>query len=123
MKLHVLDFPLAVVRLEPTEPVPEYALQSPFFSITKTASELSLFLAEDCVPEGTDASTGWRAFHIEGTIDIGITGIISALTMPLAAKQISVFSISTHDTDYLIVPDDRLEDAIDVLRRAGYQWV
>lgn len=123
MNLHILDFPLAVVRLEPTEPIPAFALKSPFFSITKTAEELSVFLAEDCVPEGMDASRGWRAFHVDGTIDLGITGIISALTMPLAAKQISVFSISTHDTDYLIVPDARLEDAIDVLRRAGFHWV
>jgi|TARA_B110000438_G_scaffold277533_1_gene300253 hypothetical protein len=123
MNLHVVDFPLAVVRLEPSDPIPDFALKSPFFSITKTATELSLFLAEDCVPEGMDASTGWRAFHIEGTIDLGLTGVISALTMPLATKQISVFSISTHDTDYLIVPDDRLEDAIELLQRAGFQWV
>ena len=61
MNLHVVDFPLAVVRLEPSDPIPDFALKSPFFSITKTATELSLFLAEDCVPEGMDASTGWRA--------------------------------------------------------------
>lgn len=123
MNLHILDFPLAVVRFDPSEAIPEFALKSPFFSITKTSTELSVFLAADCVPAGLQASTGWRAFHVDGIIDLGITGIISALTMPLAAKQISVFSISTHDTDYLIVPDDRLEDAVDVLSRAGFQWV
>jgi hypothetical protein len=123
MDLHLLDFPLAVVHLQPTDPIPDFVWQSPFYSITRTADELSLFLAADCVPEGMEASTGWRAFHVTGTIDLGIFGIISALTMPLAARQISVFSISTHDTDYLIVPEDRLEDAVELLSRAGFQWV
>ena len=120
MNLRLLDEPLAVLRLAPTDPIPDYVWSSPFFSITRTHEELSLFLAAEAIPEGVKASTGWRAMHVVGSLDFSLFGIISALTMPLAAKQISVFSISTHDTDYLIVPEDRLEDAIDVLKRNGH---
>lgn len=123
MKLHVLDFELAVVRLDPNSAIPDYVLKSPFFSITRTTEELSLFAAADCIPHTIDASRNWRAFHVVGNIDFETCGIISGLTLPLAAKQISVFSISTHDTDYLIVPVDRLDDAVDVLSRAGHQFV
>lgn len=123
MKLHLLDFELGVLHLAPDASVPDYVWSSPFYSITRTQDELSLFLAADCIPEGEQASRDWRAFHVVGHLDFEVVGIISSLTMPLAAKQISVFSISTHDTDYLVVPADRLEDAIDVLTRSGHRFV
>ncbi|MFP4281653.1 MAG: ACT domain-containing protein [Opitutales bacterium] len=123
MKLHLLDFELAVLRLAPDADIPAFVWESPFYSLTRTPDELSLFLAAEVIPAGIPATAGWRAFHVVGSLDLSMFGIISALTMPLAAKQISVFSISTHDTDYLIVPADRLEDAMDVLSRAGHQFV
>lgn len=120
MQLRLLDFPLSVLRLQPEDAIPAFVWKSPFFSITRTASELSVFLASEVLPPEVGAVGGWRAFYVVGNLDMSLTGIISGLTMPLAAKQISVFSISTHDTDYLLVPADRLEDAIDVLGRAGH---
>lgn len=123
MKLHLLEAELAVIRHEPTDPIPEWVWTSGFFSLTKTSDELSIFCEATVVPESENGVAGWRAIRVAGTLDLSLCGIISALTFPLAAKQISVFSISTHDTDYLIVPQDRLDDAIDVLRRAGHSFV
>jgi uncharacterized protein len=122
MRLHLLDFELGVLHFPPEAEIPAFVWSSPFYSITRTADELSLFLAADRIPEGFTASRGWRAFHVVGNLDFEVVGIISGLTMPLAAKQISVFSISTHDTDYLLVPADRLEDAMDILTRAGHRF-
>jgi hypothetical protein len=123
MKLQLLESELAVIRRQPSDPIPDWVWQASFCSVTKTDDELSIFCSVDVVPETEKATAGWRAFRVVGTIDFEIIGIISSLTMPLAAKQISVFSISTHDTDYLVVPDERLNDAIDVLQRSGHQFV
>ena len=109
MKLHLLEYNMGVIRLDPETPIPDFVWQSPFYSITRTVSELSLFLAADSIPESVEASREWRALHVVGSLDFEVSGVISGLTLPLASRQISVFSISTYETDYLIVPSDRVE--------------
>ena len=123
MNLHILEFELGVIRLEPDAAIPDFVWDSPFLSITKTPHELSLFLSSNSIPDSLHASRDWRALHVAGPIDLEVTGIIAGLTLPLAARQISVFSISTYETDYLIVPSARLDDAVDLLKSAGHQFV
>lgn len=123
MELQVLPHSLSVVRLSPGDEIPRWAMDSPFFSITRTDDELSIFCVSDAVPDSVNAVSGWRAFRVAGQLDLELTGILSALTIPLAAKQISIFSISTHDTDYLVCREASLTDAMDVLERAGHFFV
>jgi hypothetical protein len=121
MRLIVLPFELSVIRLEPTEALPEWIQSSAFYSLTRTPDELSIFAETRCVPEVSGRADGWRALRVAGMLDLELTGVISQLAVPLATRQISIFSISTHDTDYIIVHGDRLEDALYVLRKAGHQ--
>lgn len=123
MELSILSCPLSVVRMEPGDPIPTWALESPFFSITRTEDELSIFCQTDFIPDDVDAIPGWRAFRVFGQIDLELPGILAALSMPLASKQISIFSISTHDTDYMVLREQSLPDAIDVLERSGHTFV
>lgn len=109
------------MRLDSGESIPEWATKGTFFSITHTVDELSIFCESSQMPEDPAKIDGWRAFRVAGQLDLQLVGVISQLSVPLAAKQIPVFSISTHDTDYMLVREDQLEDAIDVLRRAGHQ--
>ena len=122
MLLNLLPQRLAVVRLEPDDSIPDWSAKASFFSITRTPDEISIFCDSDVIPKNPDKIDGWRAFRVAGQLELSMTGVISTLAMPLAAKQIPVFSISTHDTDYMLVREDQLEDAIDVLRRAGHQF-
>jgi hypothetical protein len=122
MRLKLLPNKLAVIRLEPDASIPGWATEGTFSSITCTDGEISIFCDSEVMPEHPDKIDGWRAFRVAGQLDLHLTGVISTLAMPLAAKQISVFSISTHDTDYMLVQEDQLEDAIDVLRRAGHTF-
>ena len=121
MLLELLPQRLAVMRLSSQEPIPEWATKGTFFSITHTQDELSIFCESSVMPDIDGKIDGWRAFRVAGQLDLELVGIISQLSVPLAAKQIPVFSISTHDTDYMLVRQDQLEDAVDVLRRAGHQ--
>ena len=93
MLLSLLPQELAVTRLDPGNPIPKWAMEGSFYSITGTKSELSIFCECSAVPEGMEKSGGWRAFRVEGQLDMELTGIISQLAMPLAAKQIPIFSI------------------------------
>lgn len=121
MLLELLPQRLAVMRLSPGDPIPGWATKGGFFSITHTPDELSIFCDSSVMPDEPAKIDGWRAVRVAGQLDLQLVGIISQLSMPLAAKQIPVFSISTHDTDYMLFREDQMEDAIDVLRRAGHK--
>ncbi len=111
--LSVLPQTLAICRLEKKVPIPEWALSdSQFISITATSEEISIVCDESIVPGDAIAAKGWRAFKVEGPLDLSMTGVIASLTGPLAAEGISVFTLSTYDTDYLLVKTESFEAAV-----------
>ena len=120
IELIVSDLLLAVCRLGGTDPIPGWAVQGSFFSITRTAEELSAVCPENLVPVDVQAEKGWRALRVAGVIDFSVIGVLAELTAPLADGRISVFALSTYNTDYLLVKEHDLGRAIEVLRDAGY---
>jgi GNAT superfamily N-acetyltransferase len=120
VELTVLDGTLAVCRLERDAAVPGWAVASRFFSVTRTAGELSVVCEERDVPAGVAAERGWRCLEVAGPLEFGLTGIVASLTDPLARAEIPVFAISTYDTDLLLVKEDVLESAIEALEGAGH---
>ena len=111
----------AVARLMDDAMVPRWAWTGAFCSVTRTPDEVSIVCEEGAVPPGVTAERGFRALRVVGTIDFAVTGVVSSLTAPLAQAGISVFVVSTHDTDYLLVKSDRYDDAIAAWARAGFQ--
>lgn len=119
MRLSTLAAPVAVCRLPADAPVPPWA-RGAFTSITRTADELSIVCDDDAVPSGVQAERNWRALKLEGPIPFEMTGVASALLAPLARAGISIFLVSTYDTDYLLLKSGTFARAVDVLRGAGY---
>lgn len=118
LKLIVLPDVLAVCRLPPDAALPAWIDTSAgFLTISRTEDELSLVCDLDRVPGGVRAERGWRAFKVEGPLDFALTGILAALATPLAEAGISIFAISTFETDYLLVRETELERAVAVLGR------
>ena len=121
LELHLLDSPLAVCRLAPQAPVPTWAFSpGPFCSVTRTPEELSVVCAESLVPVGVRCERGWVALKVGGPLDFGLTGILDSLTDPLARAGVSIFAVSTFDTDYLMVRQAQLDEALAALRSAGH---
>jgi hypothetical protein len=112
---------LAVARLEPTAPWPAWALESPFVTLTRTEEELSLVVPAERVPEGVRVEGPWRALQVVGPLDFALVGILAELSDLLAQARISLFALSTFDTDYLLVKEDRFEAACNALRAAGHE--
>jgi hypothetical protein len=119
VKLSLFPGRLAVCRLSPEAPVPQWP-RGAFVSITRTPAELSIVCDEAAVPDDVQAERGWRAFTVEGPIPFEMTGVAAGLTAPLAASGVSVFLISTYDTDWLLVKETFLDRAGAALREAGY---
>jgi hypothetical protein len=120
LTLLVVDGSFAVCRLCGDAPIPPWANADQFFSITRTADELSVVCRQDAVPEGVRCEQGWRCLRAAGTMPFSVVGVLASLTSPLAEAGISVFAISTFDTDYLLVKTEDLKRAVDALRRHGH---
>jgi hypothetical protein len=118
--LIVLDGTFAVCKLDAVSPVPVWANTGNFFSITRTAEELSLVCPQDVVPLGIQCEKGWRCLRVAGTMPFSVVGVLASLTTPLADAGISIFAISTFDTDYLLLKEADLANAVNALRRKGY---
>jgi hypothetical protein len=115
LTLSLLPGILAVCRLERDAPIPAWALQAgphqSLVSVTRTSEELSIVCAQDLLPPGARAERGFRAFKVAGPLDFSLTGVLASLTTPLAEAGVSVFAVSTFDTDYLLVREVQLAAA------------
>jgi uncharacterized protein len=122
LDLTLLEGRLAICRLGPEAPLPAWALgPGALISLTRTPEQLSLVCPESVVPGGIRCEGGWRALRVAGPLDFALTGILAALTQPLAEAGIPIFALSTFDTDYVLVKEDRLEAALAALRGAGHR--
>ena len=128
LSLVLLDEPLAVCRLEPGDPVPGWALTSaPVSVVARTPTELSLVVAERSVPPAEDREPGlrveggWRAFMVRGPLPFELVGILAAIAQPLAAARVSIFALSTFDTDWVLVKAADLLRAGEALEAAGHE--
>jgi len=119
-RLSVLEGVFAICRLPPGAAWPE-AGRGPLVSITRTADEVSVVCPEVEAPPGARVEGGWRALKLHGPIPFAETGVLSALAGPVARAGISLFALSTYDTDYLLVRDADLAAALDALRREGFE--
>lgn len=111
---------MAICRLSGSEPLPAWALEAAFLALTRTATELSIVCPAQLVPQGVLHSAPWRRLRVQGVLEFAATGILASLAQPLAQAEISIFALSTYDTDYLLVRSQDLARAVTVLRQAGH---
>ncbi len=121
LTLSILPETLVICQMDKDARIPDWLLASTFYSITKTAEELSVVCPQTNVPEGIKRDEGWRCLKVEGPLDFSAAGILASLTMPLAKEGISVFAMSTYNTDYLLVKERHLEKAVQILAQNGHQ--
>ena len=120
LSLSVLSKSFVICRLAAEAPIPAWATRGDFFSITRTSEELSLVTEMELVPADLRAETGWRAMKAHGPFDLSEVGVLASLVTPLAESEVSVFTISTFDTDYLFTRSGQLQAALEALRKAGH---
>jgi len=121
LDLTVLPDALAICRLPGGAAAPHWLAGEAFASVTRTPEETSVVCRVAVVPQGARAETGWRALRVAGPLDFALTGVLLSLLGPLAAAGISVFALSTFDTDVVLVREAALEEAIVALAAAGHR--
>ncbi len=122
LDLSVMTGDYAVWKLPPDAPAPSIE-GLPFLSVTRTDAELSVVSLSSFVPADVPAEAGWRCLGVAGPLSFDLTGIVAALTTPLAEARVPVFVVSTFDTDYLLVKSADLDRACGALEDAGHRIV
>ena len=120
--LSLLKERFSIHRLKAHDPIPEAVLSQQFFAITRTPDELSLVVQEDLELPGTRREAGWSCIKVLGPLDFGLTGILAGISKVLADEAVSLFAVSTFDTDYILVKEDKVSQAVAALKKAGYQF-
>ncbi|MDP3991181.1 MAG: ACT domain-containing protein [Candidatus Nealsonbacteria bacterium] len=115
--LSILSETLAICRFDEKSSIPEWAKGLSFCSITRTKSELSIVCPQKNIPGGVLAEKGWRAFKLDGELGIASIGVIASLSNPLAEAGISIFNVSTFETNYVLVEEKNLAKAKEVLSK------
>ncbi len=100
--------------------VPAWVDSGDFWSVSRTPDELAIVCEERLIPVGVHSEGGFSCLKVIGPLEFSTVGVISSLMSTLAASGISIFVISTFDTDYLFVRQTALPDAIDALRESGH---
>ena len=122
LRFTVLHNVFAVCRLKSAAEADFRAV--PFVSLTVTGEEVSLVCPEAAMPANrTAAETGWRCLKILGPLDFSLTGILAEISAALARRKISIFAVSTFDTDYILVKNERVPEAVEALKERGCTYL
>lgn len=121
LTLLLLPERMAVHRFSVETPIPTELFTQPFITITKTDEELSIVAPESVALNSDQCEGGWVMLKVEGPLDFSLTGILAGIATTLANVSVSIFAISTFDTDYILIKQGQIERAIQALRDASYQ--
>jgi len=121
IQLMVLPFDFSVCQITVPSEIP---FDEEFVFFGKTDDEFSLVCRTEAVPAHTYArEDGWKAIKIQGILDFSLVGILAGIASILAASKISIFAISTYNTDYILIKEESLVTAEAVLTHSGYIFI
>jgi len=120
--LSVLSETFTIHKLSPDASIPEGILKNNFYSVSKTENELSLVCSEVIEVQSLQSSKGWKCIKVKGPLDLNLTGILAGISDILTRGNISIFAISTFDTDYILVRSQDLPSARKKLKKGGYKF-
>jgi len=123
LKLKRLNDTFTIHRFGPSARIPDEVFGEAFFSIVKTEEELSIVCRNAFTLNSDRCSQGWSCIKVSGPLDLNTTGILANLSKVLAEERISIFAISTYDTDYILVKADKAAEAVAALNEAGFRFV
>lgn len=123
-KLQLHSTHLVFAKLPPGSGMPDWARSaSPITSVSWSERETSVLAPADVVPDDLDRFGPWQAFEVVGHIDFLLTGVLHGIIAPLAESQLALTTISTYQTDWILVPAEQAQQAVNVWRCHGHDVV
>ena len=123
MKLELLDDTFTIHRLNSSAKIPDEVFGEVFFNIVKTKEELSIVCRNSLTLNSNRRSQEWSCIKVSGPLELNTIGILAKLSKVLADAHISIYAISTYDTDYILVKADKTTEAVSALKSAGFRFL
>ncbi len=121
IELEIINKKFAVCKLQKIENI---NFNDEYLFIGKTSDEISLVCEESSIPSDyIEKEEGWQAFKIEGTLDFSLVGILAKISTLLAENNISIFAISTYNTDYILIKKENFQNAITIMSNNYYKII
>jgi len=120
MRLRLLEDLFGIIKLTPPQAFPAWLSGASMFFVSQTEDEYAIMCPQHVIPEEVSASTGYRCLRVEGDMTLDAVGVVAGVSKPLADAGLSLFLISTHDRDYVLVHQRDLENAINIYQKAGF---
>jgi len=120
--LTILDETYIIHKLDQSTNLPEELIECEFYSLSNSQEELSLVCPEQILIQSENNSPNWKCLKVAGPLDLNLTGILAGLSDTLSKAKISIFAISTFETDYVLIQKQVLETAKSTLKSAGYKF-
>ncbi|MGY8697646.1 MAG: ACT domain-containing protein [bacterium] len=121
--LSILEETYIIHKLDQSTKLPEGLTDCEFYSLSNSQEELSLVCPEQILIQSENSSPNWKCLKVAGPLDLKLTGILAGLSDTLEKAKISIFAISTFETDYLLIQKQVLETAKTALKSAGYKFL
>ncbi len=121
MKLRFLDSKFAICQLDSSAALPGWSVGD-FVVSVRTSDELTVVCPQSCVPVDVKSSRDWRCIQFVESMDFGMVGVIARLSQILADVKVSIFVISTYNTDFVLIPNSQTQLASSELVKAGYEF-
>ena len=121
--LSILEETYIIHKLDQSTNLPEGLTECEFYSLSNSREELSLVCPEQILIQSENSSPNWKCLKVAGPLDLKLTGILAGLSDTLEKAKISIFAISTFETDYVLIQKQVLETAKNALKSAGYKFI
>ena len=119
MELKIIGHEFSICKVSDLSAVD---LSKEFYFVSKTDEEISLVcFSEDVPPNAAVIENGWKAFRVQGVLDFSLVGVLAEISALLAKNNISIFAVSTYNTDYIFTKTEAFNNALAALAAAGYQ--
>ena len=123
LTLRLTDETMAIHSLPANSAIPEQVLNAPIYFLAKTPNEVSIVVPSDVEIDSDDVEDDWRMFEVIGPLAFSLTGILSNISSVLANEKISIFAISTFDTDHILIKSPKISQAKNALLAHGYNII
>jgi hypothetical protein len=120
--LSILEETYIIHKLDQSTNLPEELIECEFYSLSNSQEEISLVCPEQMLIQSENSSPNWKCLKVAGPLDLNLTGILAGLSDTLSKAKISIFAISTFETDYVLIQKQVLETAKSALKSAGYKF-
>jgi hypothetical protein len=123
LKLQLLDEKFTISKLPQFSELPSIFSRGELVFTMRTDDELTVICPEFMAPNNVQQEVGWRCFRIDGEIPFQAVGVLESLLKPLAEADVTIFAISTFNTDYVFCHEQQLVHAVKALQQWGHVFV